>query len=62
MTDSRSDWRIVQHGEVVATVSGPSAHTEIWHYAWQYAQDAPVEVEERVDGAWLRRHTAEVAR
>ncbi len=56
MADERREYRIVQDGMTVASVSGPSkdAQRDIAHYAMQYYDDGPLRVEEKINGKWHR--------
>lgn len=45
-------YRIKQDGIPVAWSEGPSALSEIRHYAAVYGQDGPVVIEQRVKGRW----------
>lgn len=40
----KHDYELWQGGVMVAATCGKDAHKQIMHYAWQYAEDGPVEV------------------
>lgn len=54
--DERREYRIIQDGLPVASVSAPSvaAQREIAHYAMQCNQDGPLEIQQKIDGRWQR--------
>lgn len=53
---SDREFQIKQSGMVVSGSCGPGdgALAQAMHYAHVYAQDGPVEVQEKVNGRWRR--------
>lgn len=46
------EFQIKQGGMVVAGASGPRARQEAMRYAWTYAQDGDVTIQQKVNGRW----------